>query len=98
MSGAEIAAITDRLDRVEARLSELEAIGVDMPRAIQRAIATELATVLPGMLESIIAKERILSDAQRFRDLVSLGRKVAWAVSLSAATGVVGIVLTTWLR
>ena len=97
MSADDVAIITTQLARLELRMTALESVREDMPVVMSAIIETHLAKILPGMLGEIVTQNRVISDAQRYRDLVSLGRKLVIAVLTSSALGT-GTVITVWLR
>jgi hypothetical protein len=101
MSGDEIAPLVVRMERLEQRMSALEAARVADMSSVRDVVVTILDEEMPrlirdGVLE-VIRNERLVADAQRFQALLSLGRRLALAALLAGITGLVAIALNAWV-
>lgn len=101
MSGDDLAPLVVRMERLEQRMSALEAARVADMSSVRDVVVTILDEEMPrlirdGVLE-VIRNERLVADAQRFQALLSLGRRLALAALLAGITGLVAIALNAWV-
>jgi hypothetical protein len=94
-----------RLARLEVRVDGIEDAlkreQLRLPGLVRELLVPLLHEELPGMMReavrAAIVKERLVADAERFRALVRLLRRVGVAVVLALATGLVAAALNGWL-
>lgn len=108
MTGDDIAAINTRLDRLEAgqgrmetRMTALETARAEdmaaVPGIVERIIEKMMPPLVRDAVREVIREQRLVADAQRFREFVSLGRKVGMAVLTAAAVTMALAILNGWL-
>lgn len=101
MNGDDITPLAVRMERLEQRMSALEAARAADLANVRDVVVTILDDEMPrlireGVLE-VIRNERLVADAQRFQALLTLGRRLAAAAILAAVTGLVAIALNAWV-